>query len=152
MRINEIASAEDQLGLWKLVSDNVWQAISTQAEQEARAKAEKAAAAKSKRSKRGGGRVASPKPPLPKIALPATSAATQTAAKDTKPKELVSQQAAQQPQALQRPANTAASLQPRSPIAPIPSVASSVPVQVSQQAIASKAKPKLSARAGGLTV
>lgn len=152
MRINEIASAEDQLGLWKLVSDNVWQAISTQAEQEARAKAEKAAAAKSKRSKRGGGRSPSPKPVMPKITLPQSSSTTPTAAKDSKPKEPVPQQGAQNPQALQGPANTAASLKPRSPIAPIPPVASSAPVQVRQQAIATKAKPKLSARAGGLTV
>ena len=36
MRINEFANAEEQLALWKLVSDNMWQALSTQAEQQAR--------------------------------------------------------------------------------------------------------------------
>jgi len=30
MRINEIASAEDQMALWRLVSDSVWQAIEIQ--------------------------------------------------------------------------------------------------------------------------
>ncbi len=34
MRINEITSAEEQLALWRLVSDNVWQAINSQVEQE----------------------------------------------------------------------------------------------------------------------
>ena len=66
MRIDEIASAEEQLALWKLVSDNVWSAIATQAEQERRARAEITARSKSKRVKRTGMRVASPKP----IAVP----------------------------------------------------------------------------------
>ena len=39
MRIVEIASAEEQLALWKLVSDNVWSAISQQAKAEAEQKA-----------------------------------------------------------------------------------------------------------------
>ena len=42
MRIDEIASAEEQLALWKLISDNTWQAISQQAEAERRQRAEKA--------------------------------------------------------------------------------------------------------------
>ena len=33
MRINEIADAEEQIALWRLVSDNVWSAINTQAEE-----------------------------------------------------------------------------------------------------------------------
>ena len=37
MRINEIASAEDQMALWRLVSDSVWQAIETQRQQQAQA-------------------------------------------------------------------------------------------------------------------
>jgi hypothetical protein len=44
MRIVEIASAEEQLALWKLISDNVWSTISQQARTEAQQKA--AAAAK----------------------------------------------------------------------------------------------------------
>ncbi len=46
MRIFEIASAEDQLALWKLISDNVWTTISQQARTEAQQKA--AAAARSR--------------------------------------------------------------------------------------------------------
>lgn len=49
MRLVEFASAQDQLALWKLVSDSVWTAISIQAKQEARAKAAKKRKAAPKR-------------------------------------------------------------------------------------------------------
>ena len=48
MRINEIASAEDQMALWRLVSDSVWQAIETQRQQQAQEEQAKAAKAKLK--------------------------------------------------------------------------------------------------------
>ena len=76
MRINEIASAEDQMALWRLVSDNVWQAIETQRQQQAQAAQAKAAKAKLKPrgGRKGKGRSAapmpSPKPPPPKKSLP----------------------------------------------------------------------------------
>ena len=65
MRINEVASAEEQLALWKLVSDNTWAAISQQAEAERRQRAEKAAQAKLKPKAGGkrGGRKSLPLPP-----------------------------------------------------------------------------------------
>ena len=76
MRINEIASAEDQMALWRLVSDSVWQAIETQHQQQAQAAQAKAAKAKLK--PRGGRKgksrsaapIAAPKPPPPKKAPP----------------------------------------------------------------------------------
>ena len=74
MRINEIASAEDQMALWRLVSDSVWQAIETQRQQQAQAEQAKAAKAKLKPrgSRKGKGRSAAPmplpKPPAPKKA------------------------------------------------------------------------------------
>lgn len=49
MRINEFANAEEQLALWKLISDGVWTAVRTQAEQQARANAERAQQAKAKK-------------------------------------------------------------------------------------------------------
>ena len=52
MRIFEIASAEEQLALWKLISDNIWTAISQQAEAERRQRAEKAAQNQAERDKR----------------------------------------------------------------------------------------------------
>ena len=65
MRINEIASAEEQLALWKLISDNIWTAISQQAEAERRQRAEKAAQRKLKPKIGGkrGGRKSLPPPP-----------------------------------------------------------------------------------------
>jgi hypothetical protein len=64
MRIDEIASAEEQLALWKLISDNTWTAISQQAEAERRQRAEKAAQRKLKPKTGGkrGGRKSLPPP------------------------------------------------------------------------------------------
>ena len=68
MRIFEIASAEEQLALWKLISDNVWTTISQQARTEAQQRA--AAAAKSrlkpKKAKRLKKPARVPVPPKPK--------------------------------------------------------------------------------------
>ena len=68
MRIVEIASAEEQLALWKLISDNVWTTISQQARTEAQQKA--AAAAKSrlkpKKAKKLKTPPRAPAPPKPK--------------------------------------------------------------------------------------
>lgn len=49
MKINEIASAEEQMALWKLVSDGVWNAISQQAKQQAQERAAKAKLPKPKK-------------------------------------------------------------------------------------------------------
>ena len=68
MRIFEIASAEEQLALWKLISDNVWSTISQQARTEAQQRA--AAAAKSrikpKKAKKPKKPLRVPVPPKPK--------------------------------------------------------------------------------------
>lgn len=50
MRFDEIANAEEQLALWKLVSDGIWSAISQQAKQQVQAKAAKASQPKPKKS------------------------------------------------------------------------------------------------------
>jgi len=68
MRIVEIASAEEQMALWKLVNHNVWQAIETQRQQQAQAAQVKAAQAKSKprKGRKGGrGKLSIPMPPPP---------------------------------------------------------------------------------------
>jgi len=68
MRIVEIASAEEQLALWRLVNDNVWQAIETQRQQQAQAAQAKAAQAKLKprKGRKGGrGKLSIPMPPPP---------------------------------------------------------------------------------------
>ena len=162
MRINEIASAEEQMGLWKLVSDNVWQAISTQAAQEAREKAEKAAAAKSKRSKRGGGRksvsksagpVATLSPSTVKPAPTKTSnaqAADAAVTQSSKPVQQVQAPQAQGPlprmavQAI-KPLTTQSALS-----AQIPTNVALPKTPTTAMLPAQKTVPKLSARHGGL--
>ena len=46
MRINEIASAEEQIALWKLIDTNVWTALDTQQRQQAQQNAVKKSRAK----------------------------------------------------------------------------------------------------------
>ena len=65
MRLNEFASAEDQIALWRLVSDSVWASISQQAEQERKQRAEKAAQSKYKgRRGKKSSKVAKPAVPI----------------------------------------------------------------------------------------
>jgi hypothetical protein len=68
MRIVEIASAEEQLALWKLISDNVWTTISQQARTEAQQKAAAAATSrlKPKKAKKLKTPPRAPAPPKPK--------------------------------------------------------------------------------------
>ena len=51
MRFTEIADPEDQLALWRLISDNVWSAVAAQARELARQKAQAAATPKIKKIK-----------------------------------------------------------------------------------------------------
>ena len=74
MRIDEIASAEDQIALFKLITDKVWQALGDQQRAEAETKAAQPLKAKlkpisPKKSKPPAARPA-PKPTV-KVALPA---------------------------------------------------------------------------------
>lgn len=71
MRFNEIANAQDQLDLWRLISDNVWAAVMAQAKEDARLKAQAAATPKYKkiRPKKAVPKkppATKPKPPTPK--------------------------------------------------------------------------------------
>ena len=71
MRIFEIADAEAQLALWKLVNDSVWTAIQTQQHEQAK---QKAAAQQQKKSKHSTKRlskrsISAPAPP-PKMPMP----------------------------------------------------------------------------------
>ena len=65
MRINEIASATEQMELWKLISTNVWQAIDTQQKQEAQRQQAKQAQSKSRKVRGGGSVKTTPVPRLP---------------------------------------------------------------------------------------
>ena len=71
MRMYEIASAEEQLALWKLISDNIWRAIEQQTSEQRKQQAAKAQQRKLKPkrgSKRGGRKSLPPQPP--KTTLP----------------------------------------------------------------------------------
>jgi hypothetical protein len=80
MRIYEIASAEQQLALWKLISDNTWRAVSQQAAAERRQRADKAQQRKLKPKRGGkrGGRKSLPPPPTIKPPSPQAKPLTPT--------------------------------------------------------------------------
>ena len=72
MRFLEIANPEDQLALWRLISDNVWSAVMAQAKPSAAQKAQIAATPKPKKfkPKKAPAKVPltpKPKPPTPKL-------------------------------------------------------------------------------------
>ena len=68
MRLFEIASAEEQIELWKLVSTSVWQSLQVLQKQQQEAAAQAAARAKSAPAKRG----AAKKLKLPAVPVPNT--------------------------------------------------------------------------------
>ena len=75
MRFNEIANADDQLALWRLISDNVWSAVMAQAKdqerQQAALRAKAAATPKPKPKRIKPQKPAPKKPPAPKPKPPA---------------------------------------------------------------------------------
>lgn len=145
MRVDEFTSAEEQLTLWKLVSDNVWAAIATQAEQERRAKAEKAARSKPKRGRRSSSPTAAkptaPKPPVPPKPVVDTGKKPQQAAVTQQPVNSAPVQASGP--------YGATGLQTRTPIQPIAPVVTSAATPPVQQALPKEPKPRITARAGG---
>ena len=68
MRLFEIASAEEQIELWKLVSTSVWQSLQVLQKQQQEAAAQAAARAKSAPAKRS----AAKKLKLPAVPIPNT--------------------------------------------------------------------------------
>ena len=70
MRIFEIADAEAQLALWKLVNDSVWTAIQTQQHEQAKQKAAAQQQKKKHSTKRIRKRSISAPAPPPKVSMP----------------------------------------------------------------------------------
>ena len=70
MRIFEIADAEAQLALWKLVNDSVWTAIQTQQHEQAKQKAAAQQQKKKHITKRLSKRSISAPAPPPKVPMP----------------------------------------------------------------------------------
>jgi len=75
MRFTEIANPEDQLALWRLISDNVWSSVLAQARQAAAQKAQAAAKPKPKKFKPKKALPKTPPPPKPKAPSPSQRAA-----------------------------------------------------------------------------
>ena len=120
MRIDEFASAEEQLALWRLVNDNIWQAIETQRQQQAQAAQAKAAKAKLKPRKGrkvGRGKLSIPMPPsppspkVPKAKKPEASPNPQQAKPQNLQPPVQGQQIAQR-QPLAQPQTAAAPIAP----------------------------------------
>lgn len=70
MRFTEIANPEDQLALWRLISDNVWSSVLAQAKQAAAQKAQATAKPKPKKFKPKKALPKTPPPPKPKAPAP----------------------------------------------------------------------------------
>jgi len=128
MRLMEIASAEEQMALWKLINDNVWAAINQQARDEAERKAAAQRAAKLKGGKRKLKGVAPsvrlpPPPPTKKAAPPPQQlqktavAAQQLPTRAANPQQLAAQPtqptSAQQPSPPTQQTAATASAQPQ---------------------------------------
>jgi hypothetical protein len=85
MRLREFASAQQQLALWKVISDTVWSTLQQQAAEQQRVDAAKAAAkSRSPRRKRRSGRAPSPKFTAVPSAPPAKQAAKQSTPQSSK--------------------------------------------------------------------
>ena len=124
MRLDEFANAEDQMALWKLINDNVWQAIETQRQQQAREAQAKAAKAKLKprKGRKGASPKISipsvgPKPPPPKKPMATTNpqqVKTQPPQRVTQAQQLAMRQQGVQPRPTALPATSVnASLAPK---------------------------------------
>jgi hypothetical protein len=124
MRLQEFADAEEQIQLWKLISDSVWDSISVQAQAQAqeqkRAKDAKTAkkAPKSSPSKLSAKRVSPPTPPKPRIPPKKTDSKTDAEAKQKSASQT------QKPQVLPKVFTSTARSNPVQPQTPVTSAAS----------------------------
>ena len=65
MRLVEFTSAEEQLALWRLISDTVWSSISAQAKQQARVADQQKRILKPKKKVASKVKIQTPPPPKP---------------------------------------------------------------------------------------
>ena len=99
MRLFEFADAESQMELWKLITDNVWQAIAKQAQEQKQLDAQKAnsASAAPKQAK----------PFKPKIVSPPPSKAKKTSAQAIQRQKVQSNAVKSVPKTTSVPSNSA---------------------------------------------
>lgn len=116
MRMYEIANAEDQLGLLRVIMNNTWSAISQQASAQAKQKAAQASKPKSKTPK-------APKTPKPKaVSLPQRAIPVPVARPVRAAQQKVAKPVAQ--------AKTIAPLQPKSPATTGPTITNKSPQEL----------------------
>ena len=151
MKINEFASAQDTLALWRVISDNTWAAVAQQAEAEAKQKAERAAARKSA-SKRGSGKStakpAPPKrlaPPLQHVTAPVPKADEKTSPANKPQTHKAQAHNAQSSNAQQAQPTAKPALSTATPAAKPPISATAAVPQVTGAARAAAAEPALPA-------
>ena len=130
MRLQEFANAQEQLALWKLISDSVWDSISVQAQAQEQKRATDANAAKktpkSSPRKSSAKRVSPPTPPKPRTLPKKTDSKTDSKSDAEAKQKSVSQQ--QKPQVLPNVFTSTARSNPAQPQTPVTS-ASSVATQ-----------------------
>ncbi|QWD66024.1 hypothetical protein [Polynucleobacter sp. MWH-Aus1W21] len=113
MRMYEIANAEDQLGLLRVIMNNTWSAISQQASAQAKQKVAQASKPKAKAPK-------APKIPKPKVAQLSQRTMPAPVAQQTKPvRQVVAKPVAQ--------AKMIAPSQPKSPATTAPTITTKSP-------------------------
>ncbi len=132
MRLYEFANAQEQLALWKLISDSVWDSISVQAQAQEQKRATDAKAAKktpkSSPSKSSAKRTSPPALPKPRTPpKPRTLPKKTDATKDADAKQKSASQT-QKPQVLPKVFTSTARSNPAQPQTPVTS-ASSVSAQ-----------------------
>lgn len=101
MRLMEIASATEQMALWKLINTSVWQAIEQQQRQEAQQQQEKRAQSKSRKVRGGAGVKTTPVPRVPTQVPPKAQVPNKIANPSVNPSAIPST-----PQAHMYPPNT----------------------------------------------
>ena len=99
MRLFEFADAESQMELWKLITDNVWQAIAKQAQEQKQLDSQKA------KSVSTAPKIA--KPFKPKIASPQASKTKKTSAQEIQRQKVQSNAVKSKPQTTSLPSSSA---------------------------------------------
>jgi hypothetical protein len=102
MRLFEFADAESQMDLWKLITDNVWQAIYKQAQEQKQLDAQK--------TKSASAAPKSAKPFKPKIVSPQASKAKKTSAQEIQRQKVQSNAVKSVPKTTSMPSNSASAL------------------------------------------
>ena len=129
MRLQEFADADEQIKLWKLISDSVWNSISAQAQAQEQKRATDAKAAKkqpkSSPSKPSAKRASPPTPPKPRTPPKKTVSKTD-ARKDAEAKQKSALQT-QKPQVLPNVFTSTARSNPAQPQTPVTSASSLSP-------------------------